>query len=142
MMPIRKTQNWLPGIFNDFFGNEWMENINRSLPALNIWENDKAFTVEVAVPGLTKEDFIIKVNEDNELVISMEKKENREEKSEAGRCLRREFSYSHFQKRMILPDNVRPEGITAKAEHGVLRIEIPKKEADAEVRKERCIEIR
>lgn len=60
MMPVRKSQNWLPGIFNDFFGNEWMEKANSTSPAINIIESEKDYKVEIAAPGLTKDDFSIR----------------------------------------------------------------------------------
>ena len=78
---------------------------------------------------MTKQDFKVHINEDNELIISMEKKaENKEEdKKRKGTYLRREFSYSQFQQSLILPDNVEKEKIAAKVEHGVLTVETPKK---------------
>lgn len=76
MMPTRKynNQNWLPSIFNDFFDNEWLTRANATAPAINVIESDKDYKVEVAAPGMTKEDFNIHISENNELVISMEKK--------------------------------------------------------------------
>ena len=74
MMPVRRNQNWLPSIFNDFFGNEWVDKSNVTAPAVNILETEDDFKVEVAAPGMSKEDFNIKLDEDNNLVISMEKK--------------------------------------------------------------------
>jgi len=107
MMPVRRTQSWLPSIFNDFFDNDWMVKANATAPAINVFETEKEYKVELAAPGMTKEDFNVRIDEDNNLVISMEKKtENKEEKKE-GRYLRREFSYSKFQQTMILPDNVK-----------------------------------
>ena len=106
MMPVRRTQNWLPSIFNDFFDNDWMVKANATAPAINVFETEKEYKVELAAPGMTKEDFNVRIDEENNLVITMEKKtENKEEKKE-GRYLRREFSYSKFQQTMILPDNV------------------------------------
>ena len=108
MMPTRKynNQNWLPSIFNDFFDNDWMVKANATAPAINVFETEKEYKVELAAPGMTKEDFNVHIDEENNLVISMEKKtENKEEKKE-GRYLRREFSYSKFQQTMILPDDV------------------------------------
>jgi HSP20 family protein len=93
MLPIRRTQNWLPGIFNDFFGNEWMEKVNPSNPAVNILENEKGFQVEIAAPGMTKEDFNVKIDDDNNLVISVNKKTETEERDEEKSYLRREFFY-------------------------------------------------
>lgn len=109
MMPVRRTQNWLPSIFNDFFDNDWMVKANATAPAINVFETEKEYKVELAAPGMTKEDFNVHIDEENNLVISMEKKtENKEEKKE-GRYLRREFSYSKFQQTMILPDDVDKE---------------------------------
>ena len=83
MMPVRRTQNWLPSIFNDFFDNEWMTRANATAPAINVIESEKDYKVEVAAPGMTKEDFNVRIDEDNNLVISMEKKsESKEEQKE------------------------------------------------------------
>lgn len=73
MMPVKRN-NWLPGIFNDFFGNEWLERQSSSAPAVNIMENSTEYKVELAAPGLTRDDFKIELEDDNHLVISMEKK--------------------------------------------------------------------
>ena len=131
MMPVRRTQNWLPSIFNDFFDNDWMIKANATAPAINVIESDKDYKVEVAAPGMTKEDFNVHIDEENNLVISMEKKtENKEESNKdekkEGRYLRREFSYSKFQQTMILPDDVDKEKISAQVENGVLNINLPK----------------
>ena len=147
MIPVRRSQNWLPSIFNDFLGNEWMEKTNLTSPSINVIENDKEFKVEVAAPGMTKEDFNVRMDEENNLVISMEKKtenkeENQDDDKKNGRYLRREFSYSKFQQTLILPDNADKVNISAQVEHGVLNIEIPKlvKEETREV--QRVIEVK
>ena len=143
MLPtIRRTQNWLPGLFNDFFGNEWMEKTNSSNTALNILENEKEFIVEVAAPGMTKEDFSVKIDDDNNLLISVEKKTETQDHDEDTCYLRREFSYSHFQRRMILPDTVDRDKISAKANNGILSINIPKREEQEEPKVDRTIEIK
>ncbi len=131
MMPVRRTQNWLPSIFNDFFDNDWMVKTNATAPAINVFETEKEYKVELAAPGMTKEDFNVHIDEENNLVISMEKKtENKEESNKdekkEGRYLRREFSYSKFQQTMILPDDVDKEKISAQVENGVLNINLPK----------------
>lgn len=135
MMPTRKYQNWLPGIFNDFFDNNWMEKANATAPAINVIENQKNYRIEVAAPGMTKEDFNIRLDDDNDLIISMEKRSENKQDKENGRYLRREFSYSKYQQTMILPDNADKEKISAKVENGVLNIEIPKLTVD-EIKKE------
>lgn len=125
MTIIRRTNTWLPSVFNDFFGNEWVTNNNKSVPAINIQQNEDGFTVEVAAPGMTKEDCNVSVDEDNNLVICFEKKNESEEKDKKGTYLRREFSYTQFTRKMILPDNVVNEKIAAKVENGVLTVNIP-----------------
>lgn len=125
-MPIRRNQNWLPSIFNDFFDNEWMEKANATAPAINVIESEKAYKVELAAPGMTKDDFDVHIDEENNLVISMEKKNEKKDDEKNGRYLRREFSYSKFQQTMILPDDVDKEKISAAVNNGVLDIELPK----------------
>ena len=126
-MPVRRSQNWLPSIFNDFFDNELMA---------------KAYKLELAAPGMTKEDFSVRIDEENNLVISMEKKaENKEEKKD-GRYLRREFSYSKFQQTMILPENVDKDHISAQVENGVLNIELPKLSEEEVKKPDRTIEVK
>ena len=142
MMPVRRSQNWLPSIFNDFFDNEWMVKAKATAPAINVIESEKAYKVELAAPGMTKEDFNVRIDEENNLVISMEKKtENKEEKKD-GRYLRREFSYSKFQQTMILPENVDKDHISAQVENGVLNIELPKLSEEEVKKPDRTIEVK
>ncbi len=132
MTPVRRNQNWLPSIFNDFFDNDWMIKANATAPAINVYETDTEYKVELAAPGMTKEDFNVHINEDNNLVIAMEKKtenkseSNNNEGKKEGRYLRREFSYSKFQQTLVLPDDVDKEKISACVENGVLNVELPK----------------
>jgi len=141
-MPIRRNQNWLPSIFNDFFDNDWMEKANATAPAINVLENEKEYKVELAAPGMTKEDFDVHIDEENNLVISMEKKNEKKEDEKNGRYLRREFSYSKFQQTMILPDDVDKEKIAASVNNGVLEIELPKLVVTEQPRQTRNIEIK
>ena len=142
MMPVRRTQNWLPSIFNDFFDNEWMTRANATAPAINVIESEKEYKVEVAAPGMTKEDFDVRIDEDNNLVISMEKRCEKKDEQKEHRYLRREFSYSKFQQTMILPDDVDKEQISAGVEHGVLTIDLPKLSQEEAKKAERNIEIK
>ncbi len=144
MMPIRKynNQNWLPSIFNDFFDNDWMVKANATAPAINVIENEKDYKVEVAAPGMTKHDFNIHLGDDNELVITMEKKnESKEEDKENKKYLRREFSYSKFQQAFVLPDDVEKDKISANVSDGVLTIELPKSTPEEKAKVNRVIEI-
>lgn len=127
MTPVKRNQEWLPSFFNDFFDNNWMMKANSTAPAINVIENEKDYKVELAAPGMVKDDFKITLNPDNELVIEMEKKsETKEEDKDKKKYLRREFSYSKFQQAIFLPDNVEKDKISAKMENGILSIEIPK----------------
>ena len=144
MMPIRKynNQNWLPSIFNDFFDNDWMVKANATAPAINVIESNTDYKVEVAAPGMTKEDFNIHLTDNNELVISMEKKnETKEEDKENKKYVRREFSYSKFEQALVLPDDVEKEKISANVNDGVLSIVLPKQTAEEKAKVNRVIEI-
>lgn len=143
-MPTKRNYNqeWLPSIFNDFFDNEWMAKANATAPAINVIESDKNYKVEVAAPGMTKEDFNIHLSEDNELVITMEKKnEKKEEDKENKKYLRREFSYSKFQQSLVLPDDVEKDKIGAAVNNGVLTIDLPKRQPEEKAKVNRSIEI-
>ncbi len=103
-MPVMRSNSWIPSVFNDLFDTEFMPKANCTAPAINVKESDKAYTVELAAPGMKKEDF----------------------KDKNTRYLRREFSYSKFEQTLILPDDVKKEEISAKVENGVLTVELPK----------------
>ena len=138
----RYNQNWLPSFFNDFFDNDWMLKANATAPAINVIEDEKNYKVEVAAPGMTKDDFDIHIGDNNELVISMEKKsESREKDKEGKKYLRREFSYSKFQQAFDLPDNVELDKINASMSNGVLTIELPKVANEEKAKVNRMIEI-
>ena len=144
MTPSRRnySQEWLPSIFNDFFDNDWMVKANATAPAINVIESDTDYKVEVAAPGMTKEDFNIHLSEDNELVISMEKKtETNEEDKENKKYLRREFSYTKFQQALVLPDDVEKDKINANVTNGVLTIELPKRTPEEKAKINKVIEI-
>ena len=126
-------QHWIPSIFNDFFNNELLVRNSATAPAINVFETDKEFKVEVAAAGMCKDDFKISIDNDNDLTITMEKNCNcgcdskdkdcstdkndgkscstekgcseKEEKEECkGRYIRREFSYTKFQQTLVLPE--------------------------------------
>ena len=130
MSQIRRyEQNWLPEIFNDFFANDWMTRTNSTAPAINVIERENDYTVEVAAPGMTKEDFRLTVTDDNCLVRTMEKKNESKEDDKKKRYLRREFSYRKFEQSLALPDDVNKDAIKAAVNDGVLTIDIPKLKA-------------
>ncbi|MDR2385493.1 MAG: Hsp20/alpha crystallin family protein [Tannerella sp.] len=139
---VRKHQNnWLPFFFNDFFKDDWKTGTNSSVPAINVKETDTAYTVEVAAAGFTKDDFSVSLDDDNDLLITVEKKNEVKEDENNVRYLRRGFSYSKFQHAMILPDDVNKDKIDAKVEHGVLYVILPKLTENEIIKKQRQISI-
>ncbi len=145
MLPVSKkynNQNWLPNIFNDFFDNDWMVRTNATAPAINVLENEASYEIELAAPGMTKEDFNVCLDDNGDLVINMEKKEENNDGKKLGHYLRREFSYSKFQQTMILPDDAEKEEISASVVNGVLKVDIPKVRKREVPRSKKIIEIK
>lgn len=151
MRTLARRNEWFPEIFNDFFGTNWVPTLktNTTAPAINVMEKENGYVVEVAAPGMSKDDFSIELNEDDNLVIKLEKKteqkeeetpENQEAKKNF-RYLRREFSYAKYQQTLILPEDVDREAIGAKVEHGVLTVELPKLQPKEKANISRKIEI-
>lgn len=140
---LRNAENWLNNEFNDLFDDEWMPrmsfNFNRTAPAVNVKEDDKQYTMEIAAPGLKKEFVRVELNNDGDLCVAIENKmehkegETKEEKKE--HYLRREFSYDNYQQTFSLPDDVDRNGISAKVENGVLEITLPRSAKAAEATK-------
>ena len=168
MLMKRNGQQWLPSIFNDFFNSDVLVRNSSTAPAINVFETEKEYKVEVAAAGMCKDDFKIHIDSENDLTITMEKncncgKENceckddkkredkcdehkcdekkEEKKHEEGRFLRREFSYTRFQQTLIMPDDADTDKIEAKVKHGVLHIDIPKKAHGNEHKVSRMIAI-
>lgn len=140
------NQNWFPTLFNDLFNDEALVRRNSASPATNIIEDEKGYKIEIAAPGMTKQDFNIQLNPNNELVISMEKKtENNEGENEAEKetqkYIRHEFSYTKFEQTLILPDDVESDEIKANVTDGVLTVELPKRTPEQEAKANRIIEI-
>lgn len=140
MLPIMNRNQWLPTVFNDFFNTDYMPKASCTAPAINVTESDKDYTVELAAPGLKKEDFKVNINDDGNLVIKMEQKQEQKEEDKSRHYLRREFSYSKYEQTLILPDDVEKEQISAKVDNGVLTIDLPKTAA-AQKKPARQIEI-
>ena len=120
----------IPTVFGDFF-NDFLNSDTKSkevfnyVPAVNIAERPNDFTIEVAAPGIGKDDF--KVSVDNGvLTIGAEKKE--EKKEEGTRFTRKEFSYSSFKRTFSLPEHVEADKIVASHKDGVLTLVLPKRE--------------
>ena len=108
----------------------------KNRPAANVLENDNGFTVQLATPGLSREDLTIKVEKD--LLTIGASIENGT--AEGIKTRRREFNYGNFKRTFQLPEIVDATGITASYENGILVVSIPKKE-EAKPLPPRTIEI-
>jgi HSP20 family protein len=132
MLPVLRRGINMPNILDDFFGRDLLSNVfddhtGISVPAVNVIENNDEFRIEVAAPGLDKNDFKVDL-ENNVLSISSEKEMKNEEEDKSGKFMRREFSYSSFKRSFTIPQSVDAEKINAKHKDGVLYISIPKKD--------------
>lgn len=126
MTPMMRTNNWIPAVFNDLFNTDFMPKMSATAPAINVKESATCYTVELAAPGMKKEDFNVHINDEGNLIIKMEQKQEQKEEDKSVRYLRREFSYTKYEQTLILPDDVDKEKISAKVENGVLTVELPK----------------
>ncbi len=135
MSLVKRENYWpsLPGFFNDFLNRDWYDWSNQNfsltnttIPSVNIKATENEFVVEMAAPGMGKEDFKIDLN-NNLLTISSEKQtDNKVDEGE--NITRREFSYQSFSRSFTLPAIVETDKITAKYFNGILTVNIPKKE--------------
>lgn len=129
---IKRHDPFFP-VFNDFFGESYLNDSDwNTSPAVNIAENKEGFRIEVAAPGLAKEDFKINV-EKRVLEISSEKEStketgSKEDSDEKERYYRKEFLYSSFKRTFTLPSYADVDNISASYKDGVLYVNVPKKE--------------
>ena len=137
----------IPSLLNDFFTDDWLNSslmnwrgTGTSMPAVNVRESNDNFMIEVAVPGMKRDDFNVELD-NNILTISSTKEDNHEEKGRDGEYTRREFSYQAFQRSFSLPE-AKVEGgkISAKYTDGILYVTVPKKE-EAKVKPARQISV-
>ncbi|MCB0664981.1 MAG: Hsp20/alpha crystallin family protein [Saprospiraceae bacterium] len=144
MSLIKWRDRTLPTV-NTFFDNFFRDDDNlypaffreRTVPAVNVSEDDKYFRIAMAAPGLTREDFHVGV-ERNMLVIKSEKEVEKEEEEKT--WTRKEYNYTAFERSFWMPENVLPEKISATYRDGILTVTLPKKEV--EVKKTKAIEVK
>ncbi|MDP4184648.1 MAG: Hsp20/alpha crystallin family protein [Bacteroidota bacterium] len=134
MLPIVRRHRDLPGLFDEFFGRDFFNDVVKdshwnSTPKVNVIESEKDYSIEVAAPGLEREDF--KVNLKNNLLTISSEKECKQEENE-DRYLKREFCYTSFNRSFSLPENIEVAKIAATHKNGVLTVVLPKKEKEAE----------
>ena len=128
---VRRNSDWFfPSLVNEFFNDEVLDNriakrTGFNTPAVNISKSEDSFTVEVAAPGMSKEDFSIKV-EKHVLTIKAEvNKETTEEEKDNNTYTLRQFGAYSFSKSFRLPETVNEDGISAAYENGVLNVVLP-----------------
>jgi HSP20 family protein len=129
-MLARINRNYVPAYWDDFFNDRFFNQVNSTTcngnnPGVNVSEDDKGYTIEVAAPGIARKDFNLEI-ENDVLTISTEHKESKEEKKQ--NFLRREFNYQTFKRSFQLPETVDQEQIKASHESGILTLTLPKKE--------------
>ena len=123
---LMRTGSWFPTVFDDFLNTDFMPRANATAPAVNVKEDDKAYTMEVAAPGIKKEFCRVSINDDGNLAIAIENKTEHKENDQKNHYLRREFSYSNYEQSYTLPDDVEKDNISAKVENGILTVILPK----------------
>jgi HSP20 family protein len=134
MTELVKKNTLFPAFFDDFFTKDFMNwndknftKFGSTLPSANIKEDEKTYMIQLAVPGLRKEDFTIEFK-NGILSVSSEKKVEKEDKDKEGNFIRREFAYSSFQRTFSLPEDIMEDKIEAIYKEGILTVNILKKE--------------
>ncbi|APA65226.1 Hsp20/alpha crystallin family protein [Maribacter sp. 1_2014MBL_MicDiv] len=141
MSLVKRNDVLFPAFMNEIFKPDWfggIENNRNSVPAVNIKENEKEYYLELFVPGRSKEDFTIEIDEAVLTISSEIKKENEEVNDN---YTRKEFSISSFKKSFTLPDTIATDKIDANYEGGILKFNLPKKE-EALPKPKRMIELK
>jgi len=123
MLVTRRNQDFMPTLFNELMN--WNDN-TYSTPRMNIMETKDNYKLELCIPGLTKDDVKLSIDQEGNLVVEMTKETKHEEKNNDVRYLRHEFSVEHFRQTVMLPEDIHKEQISAKVENGILDIVIPK----------------
>lgn len=144
MTLVRKnTAPYFPAVLDELLNTDWLggrtQNLAATNPSVNIIEKDTTFTLEVAAPGIKKEDFNIELNNDL-LTISVSRDTSEQDKDEV-KYTRREFSFASFKRSFTLPESINTAEIFASYEDGILVVGLPKRE-EAQVQPARLIEIK
>ena len=136
MLPVMFKNSWFPTMFDEFLNNDFTPSTcTTTAPAVNVKEDEKAYTMEVAAPGIKKEYCRVSLNEDGNLSIAIENKMEHKEEDKKQHYLRREFSYTNYQQNYSLPEDVVKDKISARVENGILTVTLSKQEKEAKVSK-------
>ena len=142
---LMKSNGWFPTMFDDFFNTDFLPRANSTAPAVNVKESEKEYTMELAAPGIKKEYCRVAINDEGNLTIAIENKQEHKHEDKHHHYLRREFfdwrsdvvdySYSNYEQSYTLPDDVVRDQISAKVENGILTVTMPKTEPKQKVTK-------
>ncbi|MBQ8487096.1 MAG: Hsp20/alpha crystallin family protein [Prevotella sp.] len=136
MLPVMFKNSWFPTVFDEFLNSDFTSHTNTTTaPAVNVKEDEKEYTMEVAAPGIKKEFCRVSLNEEGNLCIAIENKMEHKEEDKKQHYLRREFSYTNYQQNYSLPEDVVKDKISARVENGILTVTLPKQEKEAKVSK-------
>ena len=141
MLPVLNSNSWFPTVFDDFFNSDWMPKMKATAPAVNVREDENAYVMDLAVPGIRKEFCRVNINDEGNLEVAIENKLEHKEENKKEHYLRREFSYSNYQQTYVLPDDIAKDDIAAKVHNGVLTITMPKVAKEKEKKIQRRIEV-
>lgn len=145
MLLVRRNNDfdWLNNWFDDnFFNTPVMAQTTTTAPAVNVKEDNKQYVMEVAVPGLKKEQVNMSIDKDGYLTLSIENKNEQKDENKKEHYLRREFSYTSYRQSYALPDNVNADKIAANVADGVLKVVLPKVEKKEEKEDVKHIEVK
>ena len=130
MLLVKRNQSAMPSILSEFFNNDFLERVEKSasnfMPKANIKELEKEYVIELAVPGYSKKDFELNV-EDDTLKISAQKEVKKEEK-DGDKLIHSEYYIDSFERSFTLSKNVDVDKIGAAYKDGIMTVTIPKKE--------------
>ena len=141
MLPVYVKNSWFPTVFDDFLNNDFLPRANATAPAVNVKEDEKAYTMEIAAPGIKKEFCRVNINQEGNLCIAIENKLEHKEEDKKSHFIRREFSYSNYKQNYTLPEDVDKDKIAAKVENGILTIAMPKLRKEEQAKLTKTIDI-
>jgi len=142
MLPVLRKRFYVPVFNNDYFGSDFISSFfsdgaDYIVPAVNIRENDNNFEIEVAAPGLNKQDIKITLEKD---VLTISSKKDSKRDSDGKNYSRREFNFHSFFRSFSIPESIDLESIKASMKDGILTVELPKVAA-AKLNSSKVIEI-